>query len=326
MSQPRVVVGVDLGGTNVRAAVIEQESGIIVARSANVPSRARDGVEITAHQCIEAIRQSLQNGNIALEDVAGVGMAVPGHVHPADGMVLWAPNFRDQWRGVPLGKLVSQGMGTKVLIGNDANLAALGEWRYGAGRGSRHLVMLTLGTGIGGGVIIDGRLLLGSDGGAAELGHIVICSSSEARGGNASFGTLEGMAQRDAIIERAARKLALGRKSVLSDVVEFNRHDLTPAMIADAANMGDGVAIEVLEETGYYIGLGVCNVINIFNPEVVAIGGGISQAGPKLFDPIRRTAKVNAVTTLHSKCRIVVSELGDNAGVMGGAALLQHGA
>jgi len=206
MTNKKYVVGVDLGGTNVRAAVVEEATGKIVARSANVPSRAQDGADFTAAQTAEAVKQAIGNGEINATDVGGIGMAVPGHIHPKEGEVLWAPNFKDQWRGVPLAKLVSDQTGLGVYLGNDANLAALGEFQYGAGRGTKHLVMFTLGTGIGGGIIIDGKLLTGSDGGAGELGHILIAASETARAGNSTFGTLEGLAQRDAITERAARR------------------------------------------------------------------------------------------------------------------------
>ena len=137
------------------------------------------------------------------------------------------------------------------------------------------------------------------------------------------FGSLEGMAQRDAITERAARKIARGRRTQLSQGA-FDKSKLTPKAISDAAEHGDAVAIEVLEETGYYIGLGVASCINIFNPEIFVIGGGIAQAGDLLLDPIIRTASVNAVGNLFNKCRIVPAELGDNAGIMGGVALIDH--
>jgi len=223
-----------------------------------------------------------------------------------------------------LARLVSDHVKLPVYLGNDANLAGLGELTYGIGRGSRHLVILTLGTGVGGGVIIDGRMLLGHDGGAAELGHMLVAACENARGGNAAYGSLEGMVQRDAIVERAARKLALGRDSLLAQGPTFVRADLTPKAISDAALAGDVVAIETLQEIGHYVGLGVANCINIFNPEIVVIGGGIAQAGDLLMAPIIRSAKVNSVVTLFATCRIVLGGLGDNAGIMGAAALIEH--
>jgi glucokinase len=320
----RYVVGADLGGTNVRAALIEEETGTIVARSENVSSKALLGPDLTAAQIAYAVDKAISEAGVDRSVVRGVGLAVPGHIRPSAGMVLWAPNFYEQWRGVPLARLVSDQVKLPVYLGNDANLAALGESTYGIGRGTRHLVLLTLGTGVGGGVIIDGRMLLGHDGGAAELGHMLIAAGENARGGNAAYGSLEGLVQRDAIIERASRKLSLGRDSLLAQGPTFVRADLTPKAIADAALAGDAVAIETLDEVGHYVGLGVASCINIFNPEIVVIGGGIAQAGDLLMAPIIRSAKVNAVVTLFATCRIVLGGLGDNAGIMGAAALIEH--
>jgi glucokinase len=281
-------------------------------------------VDATAHQIAEAVRKAIEAGDVDIDRVLGIGMAVPGHVRPRDGVVLYSPNFADGWRNVQLARPVSDETGLPTFIGNDANLAALGEYKYGAGQDFRHLVMFTLGTGIGGGVVIDGRLLTGSAGGAGELGHVIIAASEGARAGNSRFGSLEGLAQASAIVERAHRKIATGCKTLLNANDAFDWQALTPKAIADAAAAGDEVAIETMEETGYYVGLGVASCINIFNPEVFVIGGGIAQAGDLLMEPIRRTARANAFGSLYGFCRIVVAELGDNAGIMGGAALVQH--
>lgn len=318
------VVGVDLGGTNVRAAVIERATEKIVARGENISSRALDGVEITAGQIALAAQNALSEGNIGHSDVLGVGIAVPGVVKAKEGMIAYAPNFKDQWRGVQVVNPVEKALNLPVFIGNDANLAALGEFRFGAGREVRHLVMLTLGTGVGGGLIVDGKLVEGADGGAGEVGHMIV--NPGGRGGNASFGTVEGEAQRDAIIERAARKIQEGRKTILAEQIDYDRFLLTPAMIAKAATEGDAVAIEVFEETGYYLGLAVGSLINLFNPQMAVIGGGIAQAGEIIMDPIRRTAYAVAMRALSQSCQIVQAELGDNAGIFGAAALVLQNA
>jgi len=314
------VVGVDIGGTNVRAAVIDHAAGKIVARSLNIPSRAMDGEVYTAQQVVESVRQSLENANLTVDSIAGIGVAVPGHVIPEEGKILWAPNFYGQWRGVYLAKPINDALGIPVYLGNDANLAALGEYTYGVGKGTNHLVMITLGTGVGGGVIINGKLLTGANGGAGELGHMIVAASPSVRGGNSAFGTIEALAQRDAICERAARKIAEGRKSLLL-TESYDRLKLTPQMIYDAAAKGDEVGIETFQETGYYIGLALGSIINIFNPELIVIGGGIAQAGSLLIDPIIRSTQANAIGTLYQTCKIVTADLGDNAGIMGAAAL-----
>ena len=320
MADKPYVVGVDLGGTNVRAAVIDRVSEQIVARGENISSRGMEGPELTAMQIAAAAQTALDRAGADAAQVLGVGVAVPGHVKAREGVVKWAPNFKDQWKDVPIAALIERHLGLPVQIGNDANLAALGEFRFGAGRAVRHLVMVTLGTGIGGGIIVDGRLLDGADGGAGEIGHMVI--NPGGRGGNSAFGSVEGETQRDAIIERAARKIQEGYETSLGAQVDFDRFALTPAIIAEEARKGDAIALEVFEETGYYLGLCVTNLINLLNPEMVVIGGGIAQAGDIILDPIRRTVTATAIRSLSRTCRIVPAELGDNAGIFGGAAII----
>ena len=213
-----------------------------------------------------------------------------------------------------------QNLESLFFMGNDANIAALGEYTYGAGVGSRTMVMFTLGTGIGSGLVIDGSNYLGVTECAPEMGHMIIMPDGP-RCGCGRNGCLEAIAGRDAICYRAARKAHQGRKTSL---LEKSKHDLryiTPSMIAEAALQGDEVSIETFEEIGYYIGIGISNAINILNPDKIVIGGGISQAGKLLFDPIKRTVEVNALFTPLQVCQIVPASLGDDAGVLGGAAL-----
>ena len=314
------VVGVDLGGTNVRAAVLDRRTEKIAARGENLPSLAQEGADKTAGQIALAVRTAMEHAGVGPEAVLGVGVAVPGHVHAREGVVLWGPNFKDQWQDVPIARLVGDALGLPVQIGNDANLAALGEFRFGAGRQVRHLAMITLGTGIGGGIIIDGKVLEGADGGAGEIGHIIV--NPGGRGGNSAFGSVEGESQISAIVERAARKIQEGFPTSLGERVDFDRFALTPAIIAEEAKKGDSIALEVFEETGYYLGLCVTNLINLLNPEMIVIGGGVAQAGDIILDPIRRTVTATAIRSLSRTCRIVPAELGDNAGIFGGAAIV----
>lgn len=316
------VIGIDLGGTNVRAAVLERATEKIVARGENLPSFAQDGVAQTAGQIALAAETALRKAQVDHAAVLGVGIAVPGHVKAREGLVMWAPNFKNQWKGVQIAQPVQDALGLSVYIGNDANLAALGEFTYGAGRAVRHLAMITLGTGIGGGLIIDGKLVEGADGGAGEVGHMIV--NPGGRGGQTAFGSVEGESQRDAIVERAARKIQEGYATSLAEITDYDRFGLTPAIIAHEAQKGDAVALEVYEETGYYLGLCVANLINLLNPEMIVIGGGIAQAGETILDPIRRTANACAIRSLSRTCRIVPADLGDNAGIMGAIALVQQ--
>ncbi len=335
MSNPRVaakanapyVVGVDLGGTNVRAAVLnrsEQSLGRF-----EVSSDAKAGVTRTVSQIGAAVRGAIEDAGIKIDEVGSIGVAVPGHIDVPNGMVVWAPNFGHfedgsyiPYKEVPLRDLVEAELGLNMVMDNDANVAALGEFRYGAGRGTKHLVMFTLGTGIGGGIIIDGEVLRGSTGGAAEVGHIII---ADGIGGsaNGAHGRLESLAGRDPIIERAALKLESGRDSLLWKHISATtalQQQITPATIDEAAEKGDVLAMEVLQETGHYVGLGIACMVNVFNPEVVVLGGKISRSNT-LLSAALRTAKACSVGSILAATKIILAELGDNAGIMGAAEL-----
>ena len=217
-------------------------------------------------------------------EIGAVGMAVPGHIDTKRGLIHWSPNFGEtvdghfrMFIGVPFTGPVSDALGIPAYAGNDANVAALGEFRYGAGRDVQDMVMLTLGTGIGSGVIVDGRLVVGSTGGAVELGHHVIVAGG-ARCGCNTFGCLEAYCGQHAIVERGMRAMETGRVTKLREKVGDDKSALTPKQIDEAAQAGDAAAIAVFEETGYYLGIGIGNAVNLFNPERVVIGGGIRNA------------------------------------------------
>ncbi len=314
----RYVVGADLGGTNVRAAVVDRDGKII--GESRTDSRAMEGLTATVAQIIIAVRGAMDEASVRVSDVGGIGIGVPGTLKSEEGIVLWSPNFRD-WNGVQLLAPIMEAVGLAAFMGNDANVASLGEYAFGAGKGAKCMVMFTLGTGIGSGLVINGKNWLGVSETAPEIGHHIILTDGP-RCSCGRYGCLESLARRDAIIDRAARKAHQGRYTSL---VEKSGHDLryiTPAMIAEAASEGDEVSMETLDETGYYIGIGVANAMNILNPDKVVIGGGIAQAGGLLFEPIRRTVEVNALYTALQACQILPAELGDDAGVLGGAALV----
>ncbi len=314
----RYVIGVDLGGTNVRAAVVDR-AGKIVGEG-RTDSRAMEGLNHTIDQIISAIRLAVENSPADLTECGGAGMGVPGTHKSEEGVVVWSPNFKD-WNGVQLLAPIRENLGMPVYMGNDANVAAFGEYAFGAGRGAKIMVMFTLGTGIGSGLVIDGKIYLGVSETAPEMGHHIILADGP-RCSCGRYGCVEALARRDAIIDRAARKAHAGRATSL---VQKSNHDLryiTPAMIAEAASEGDEVSIETLAETGYYLGIAVANAINILNPDKVVIGGGIAQAGPLLFGPIRTTVEVNALCAPLQVCQILPAELGDDAGVLGGAAMV----
>ena len=322
------MVGVDLGGTNVRACAYLDDGTVAGAKFSN-PSNAQDSVEAVVESVCLTISQAVAASSVPVQ---AVGMGIPGHIDDARGLVRWAPNFRmltpsgrDIWRDVPLKTLVQDKCGLPLHTGNDANVAALGEYRFGSGKGSaKCLVMITLGTGVGGGVIfspdaLHGRssgmtMLLGGDKGGAELGHVCVDPVSPAFGSGAR-GSLESFCGTFGIEGRAKDKLSTGRYSLL------DASNITPKGLYDAAKQGDAVALEVWQETGHFLGLGLGSFINLFAPDVLAIGGQVAKASEFFLSAAIASAKQVAIPTLFVDANIGIAERVEDAGLLGAAAL-----
>jgi len=319
------VVGVDLGGTNVRAAVVDRHEKIL--GQARNPSAAKEGQRRVVEQIALTVRQAANDSGIEVDQLGAVGMAVPGHIDQRTGVTKWSPNFGEviddhfqMFLDVPIAGPVSELLGIPAFAGNDANVAALGEFRYGAGRDVNDMVMLTLGTGIGSGVVVDGRLILGATGGAVEFGHHVIVAGSPEQCPCGDFGHLEAYCGTPGIVRRAQRYIESGRPTILPDLVDGDRAALTPKLIDDAARQGDQLSIEIFQETGYYLGIGLSNAVCLFNPSLVVLGGGIRKA-TGLLESAERSMRVHSVRSLLRDCRLVEASLGEDAGVMGAAEL-----
>lgn len=321
MQQPnrsgKYIVGVDVGGTNSRAAVVTLDGKSI--GEGREKTYSERGPSTVVEQVSHAIENAVTDAGVSKAEIAGAGIGMPGRITP-DGVVLWSPNFPDI-EGVPLVSLIHDRVGLAIGMENDVNIAALGEFTFGAGRDVQSLVMLTLGTGIGGGIVLNGQVWSGTNAGGAEIGHMVVNPGGR-QCGCGNHGCLEAMAQRDAIIERAVLKFQSGRPSLLADAVEYQADKITPALISQYAEKGDEVCLETMAETGHWVGIGVANMINVLNPEMVIIGGGISQAGDVLWKPIMRGVRSYAIYESLQVCQIVPAELGDDAGIMGGVAMV----
>ena len=323
--QSAFAVGVDVGGTNVRAGVITREGKKLA--DARQPSRAMEGLALTQQAIIDTVEEAIAGAGVDRAGLLGVGIGVPGRNKSDEGVVLYSPNFAN-WVNVQLLAPIREHFQVRTVMRNDVKTASMGEFYFGAGRGHRFVAMITLGTGIGGSLIYDGQLMLGPSEGFAEVGHMTVAPEGRLCGcGN--HGCWEAMAGRDAIIERAWRLLQSGRPSVLGDLTAYTLETITPAVIASAALDGDQLAREVLEETATWVGIGVANLVQLYNPEIFIIGGGISQAGDLLFSTIRRVANWRGNMVPAKTVEIVPAALGDDAGIFGGAVLvfdaLEHG-
>lgn len=313
MNDP-LMIAVDIGGTSFRVALVDPRM-TIHARSAQ-PTRAQDGASTAVDRIIAAIRETA--AQVSPESLKGIAVATAGPIDPAHGIILTPPSL-PSWRRVPLKDRLTAAFPQPVWVEHDADMAAWGEYRFGAGRGYERLVYLTVSTGIGGGVILDGRLLRGAKVSAAELGHIVI----DPNGPDCNCGGkghVEAMASGTAIARMAAERLRKGEPSTLLNRCNNDPPHITARMVAEEARAGDALAGEILRKAGRNLGLAVVSLIHIFDPDVVIIGGGVSNAGELLLGPVRETIAKRAMRDFRDRAQIVPSALGDNSGIIGVAA------
>ena len=306
------VVAVDLGGTNIRTALFTTDQPT-PARSQRALTRAEEGPAAVIQRIIATIEA------LELDDPATLRMAIvaPGPLDPAQGVVFGAPNLPG-WDRVPLRDLLAEHFGCPVALGNDCNLAALGEWRHGAGQGVRHLLYLAIGTGIGGGAIIDGQLLLGAHGLAAEFGHMLVDPSAP-RCGCGQPGHLESLASGPSIGRRYA-ELRAGRPTGGK-----NAEGHSASAVGQAAAEGDPLAQQVIVDAGTIIGQHLASLVHAFDPERIVLGGGVSQLGEMILSPIRQAfAGALMHPAYRDRVTIVPAALGDDAGLIGAMLLARE--
>lgn len=311
-----LIIGVDLGGTQIRAALADGEGRIL--RRASCLTLAEEGPEPVIGRIKDAIREAASSTDWA--QVVGIGIGAPGPLNPWTGVIRQAPNLPG-WRDVPLRDIIQEEFQVPTYLGNDANVAALAERRFGAGQGVDDLIYMTVSTGIGGGVIAEGRLLLGADGLAGEVGHMTL----EAHGPRCNcgnIGCLEALASGTAIARDARQRIEEGAQTIIVDRVGGDLSKVTAKLVSQAAQEGDELAIELIRRAGFYIGVGIVNLIHLFNPRLFVIGGGVSKAGDLLFDSIRATVRERAMPAMQREVRIVPAALGDDVGLLGAVALV----
>jgi glucokinase len=265
------------------------------------------------------IRQVVVGAGVGLAQVGGIGIGVPGLLDMEKGLTLFLPNLPGTWPRVPLAPRIEEALSLPTFLLNDVRSITLGEKTYGAGREVDSMVCLAIGTGIGGGVVVGGKLLLGLDGTAGEIGHHIIDPYGP-RCGCGNRGCLEAFASGSAIASMGLRAVKQGLTTRIGELCGYDLNAITPKLIAQAAHEGDAVAQEIYEMAGFYIGIGVANLIAILSPQMVVIAGGVAQAGELLLAPIRETARQRVHVTPFEKVEIVLAELGTDAGMMGAAA------
>jgi glucokinase len=314
----RFIIGIDIGGTNLVVGAVAEDGSRLIALGSE-PTRPEEGPDAVLQRLADLARRTVYQ--VAAEEpqaeILGVGVGAPGPLDTRTGIVFLTPNLG--WVNLPLRQRMADLLDLPATLDNDANCAVLGEWWRGAARGSRHAIGFTIGTGIGGGIIVDGRLYHGASDCAGEFGHMTIDTGGR-RCNCGNYGCIEAYASGPAIALRAVEAIESGAESRIPGYVAGDLRHVTAQTVYQAAQDGDELALEVVRDTAKYLGAGVANLINVFNPEVVVICGGVTLAGERLFAPLQQEVNRRAFKPAVQACRIVPGELTGTAGVYGAAA------
>ncbi|TMF41089.1 MAG: ROK family protein [Chloroflexi bacterium] len=305
----------DIGGTKILAGIIDPSGKIVARRS--IGTLAERGAEDVVARCVSLMRELAREAQVAVEMLAGIGCSVPGPLDPEGGVVLFSPNLG--WRNVPLAQWLRHQCGVPVEIEDDARCAASGEARRGAARGAEMAVYITISTGIGGGLIINGRVYRGAHGFAGEIGHMTL----EANGPPCSCGNngcFESLASGSAIAARARQAVLHGDETTLAS---FHDGPLTAEQVIQAAKAGDAVATRIVEAAGVYVGIGLAAVATAFDPQIIVLGGGVVRQEGILLRRAYETFRERALAPLGSLVPIVPAALGDESGLWGAVALIE---
>ena len=324
-SSTRFIIGVDLGGTNIVAGAMPDDGSALHARRSQ-PTHATLGADAVVDRIVQMISDviavTMAETGAKREQFVGVGIGAPGPLDRDQGLVVVAPNLG--WKDFPLRDRIQEGTGLPVALDNDANCATLGEWWTGAARGASSVVGMTIGTGVGGGLILDGKLYHGASDVAGEIGHTTIDMNGR-RCACGNYGCLEAYASGPNIADRARERISGEEHSVLAEMVGGDLSKITAYTVYEAAKAGDDAALDVVKETARFLGAGVANLLNVYNPDVVVIAGGVTEAGDALFEPLRAEARRRAFKPAFDACRIVPGELQGSAGVVGAVAVFRMG-
>jgi glucokinase len=317
MAGAQLVLGIDLGGTKINTALVDR-AGAVLAHDFRATS-VSDGPDAVIGRMIDASRQVITTAGMRPDHVQAAGVCAPGPLDVDRGLVLSPPNLPG-WDRIPLTARIADALAMPVHLENDANAAALGENRFGAGRGARDMVYVTASTGIGGGLILDGHLYHGASGLAGEIGHQTVLPHGPVCGcGNR--GCLESLASGTAIARRGRESVARGVPTVISELAQGDSLRISAKLVAQAAERGDSEARMILSQAMDYLGIGMANLVNLLNPELIVIGGGLTKLGDMLFDSVRRAIDRIAFPMAARAVRVVPAALGDDVGALGAAAL-----
>ena len=315
------VIGVDMGGTKILAAVV-REDGKILGR-AKRRTKAEQGPEEVLARITQTVRQAAGEANVSLANIAALGIGAPGPLDPQEGVVFHTPNMPG-WNNIPLGRRLSEVLGIPAFVENDVNIGTLGEYVLGAGRGTTDMVGIFVGTGVGGGIILDGKLRGGARHAAGEIGHMVVAAGGPYCGCGRQ-GCLESVASRTAIERDLRAGISAGRENQLARIADRQINRLTSGILAHAWEQGCPLTREVMGRAQWYLGLHAAAVVNLLDPEMLVYGGGVVEAmGESFLAPIRMVAEQYYIHQEGEPIKIVAARLGDDAGILGAAVMARR--
>ncbi len=310
-------IGVDLGGTKVKIGIVNEQGRIV--QKVSVDTFAEKGPDKVIAQIKEGINLLLKTNK---KKIHGIGIGSPGTVSAKKGTVEDPPNLPG-WKKVHLGKIIQKEFALPTFVENDANAAAIGELIYGAGKAHQSFIMITLGTGVGGGIIYKGKLFKGEFGGAGEIGHITIdYNGPKCKCG--SYGCLETYLGNKYVIKNVSEKLKKNKSSLLHKLISNNPKGLNPKIIHDASLLGDEFSIKIIEELGEYLGYGLASVVNLLDIRTIIIGGGVAGFGRPLFASVKKTLKSRVLIPMRKNIKVIRAELKNNAGIKGASSLVLY--
>lgn len=308
------LAGIDMGATDTKIALLNQAGQILT--KTKIPTEPRDNPGKCWANIIQTVRELCKKQGVELADVAAIGVGCPGPLNSQKGIIIEAPNLPG-WKNIEVKKIIEKDLNITTVVNNDANAAAYGEFWLGGGRSVDTMIMFTLGTGVGGGIIIDGKLYKGIDDTAGELGHIIVQPNGKPCGCGAS-GCLETLASVTAVRQAAIDSVAQGIKSELSKLDEAK---IDGKAIYDCAKRGDTLSLSLLGNVGYWLGLASASLVNVLNPEMILISGGMSNASDIILPRMREVIDKTAFRTPAGRVKVAVAELGEDAGMIGAAGL-----
>lgn len=311
----KIVCGIDIGGTKINTGLLDSDGRVI--NNIKVPTKASEGPDAVISRIIKSVEEVLKLSNVGLKSVSGIGIGSPGPLDTEKGIIM-NPSNLPGWDNVHITDIIENKFNIKTTLDNDANAAALGEYLYGAGKGSKAFVYVTVSTGVGGGVVTNGKVYHGINSNAAEIGHSMI-NFNGPRCNCGNYGCLEAYASGTALARFAKEAVDNGYETIIKIIA--GPDPINAEHVFEAAKKRDKLAAELVDNEAFYLGIGIANILAFYNPEVIAIGGGVANAWDMFIDRMLDTAKKRSLKPIFDACRIVKAELGSNVGLIGAAAL-----